>query len=371
MTEMTPEQLAEAKRYGRQDLICDLLDRMVDVLYLGSVVIFFAWTWEGWLEESMSIENYWCRLAAMFLLITGIHILVSFPISMYRGHWLEHKFKLSTQTFRSWLWRYTKRNILTLFFGVAIMEGLFAIIFWTGSWWWLVASAGFFLLSVGLGQLAPILILPLFYSVEKLENEELAERFTELSKGTGLSIEGVYRMSMSDETVKANAMLAGLGRTRRVILGDTLLDDFSREELEVVFAHEVGHHVHRHIRTMILAGLIYSVLGFFLCHQVVSLWTADAQWASDAPIAVLAVLMLSVAIFSQLLEPVQNAISRHFERQSDRYALDRTLNPEAYRSAFTKLAVINKADPNPNWLEVFLFHSHPPISERLSMSENS
>jgi STE24 endopeptidase len=167
-------------------------------------------------------------------------------------------------------------------------------------------------------------------------------------------------------------MLAGLGRTRRVLLGDTLLKGFSPEEIEVIFAHEIGHHVFHHIRKMIAAGIFYSAAGFFLCDRILAAWAAGGQTPLDysqLPVYTLPLIMLILTLFAMLLEPVQNFISRHYERQSDRYAIDRTGNKEAYISAFRKLAKLNKDDPNPHPLEVFLFHSHPPIAERLAMAD--
>jgi STE24 endopeptidase len=250
---------------------------------------------------------------------------------------------------------------------------LYWLIWTTGSWWWLAAAGAFFLVSVLIGQLAPVLILPLFYKIEKLDAPELTNRIAKLAEGTGLSIEGVYRMNLSAETVKANAMLAGLGRTRRVLMGDTLLNGFSPDEIEVIFAHEIGHHVFRHIHKMILAGVLYSVAGFWVCDGILRIVAAKGSCPCDIyanlPVWTLPLLMFVLAVFAQLLEPLQNIVSRNFERQSDRYALQQTGRREAYLSAFRKLAKLNKDDPHPHWLEVFLFHSHPPIGERLAMAE--
>ena len=217
------------------------------------------------------------------------------------------------------------------------------------------------------------MILPLFYKIERLDNPELAERMARLAEGTGLSIQGVYRMGLSAETAKANAMLAGLGRTRRVLMGDTLLDQFTPDEIEVIFAHEIGHHVFRHIRKMIVSGVLFSVLGFWLCDRLLLAWAQrpvrHRSTRTRLPAGTLPLLMLVLTVFSLLLEPLQNAISRRYERQCDRYALERTGLREAYVSAFRKLARLNKDDPDPHPLEVFLFHSHPPISERLAVAE--
>ena len=133
-----------------------------------------------------------------------------------------------------------------------------------------------------LGQLTPVLILPLFYRIEKLDAPELTSRIARLAEGTGLSIEGVYRIDFSAETVKANAMLAGLGHTRRVLLGDTLLRGFVPDEIEVIFAHEIGHHVFHHIHKIILAGLLYSAAGFWMCDWLLMTWVAHhgARWTT-------------------------------------------------------------------------------------------
>ncbi len=368
--EMTPEQLAETKRYGRQQLVCDIVDRAVDLTYLTAVACFLAIPLDRWLAEPVS--SRWIRLAFMFGIVTGLHIVASFPISFFSGHVLEHRYGLSRQSFGRWLSRYLKKNGLTLLIGLLLFEGLYAIIWTTQSWWWLVAAVAFFVVSIVIGQLTPVLIIPLFYKIQRLDDQTLAERFRGISAGTGLTIEGVYRMEMSAETAKANAMLAGLGATRRVILGDTLLDQFNPEEIEVIFAHEVGHHVHRHIHKMIAIGIVYSLAGFYLCDRFVAGWAARHEGELDYanfPVWTLPALMLTIAVFSLFVEPLQNSISRFFERQCDRYALESTKNKNAYRTAFQKLARQNKADPDPHPLEVFLFHSHPPIAERIAMAD--
>lgn len=369
--DMSAEQLAEAKRYGRSQLVCDLADKAVDLVYLGAMAFLFARSLDGWLLSY--IANDWLRLTALFAIVILIHEAISLPLSYFAGHVLEVRHGLSPQSARRWFWRHFKQFGLAAGFGLAMFVGLYAIIWWTGPWWWLVAAAAFFVVSVVLGQLAPVLIMPLFYKIERLDSPELAERMNRLAEGTGLSIDGVYRIALSEETSKANAMLAGLGRTRRVLMGDTLLDGFTPDEIEVIFAHEIGHHVFGHLRKMLLAGVIYSAAGFWLCNELLMRWTAYVAGAPisphDLPVYALPLLMFGLTVFGLFLEPVVNVISRRYERQCDRYALDRTGLRAAYRSAFRKLAKLNKDDPNPNPVAVFLFHSHPPIAERLSMAD--
>ena len=368
---LDPSELAEAKEYNRAEFRCDLLDRGIDLAYLSLASFLLAIPLDHWLL-ARGWEQRTMRLCLMYAIITLLHMVVSFPLSLYSGHLLEHRYQLSRQTFGGWLWRYFKRNLITLLMGTLLTVVLYQIIWRTGPLWWLVAAAAYFGLSILLGQLAPVLLLPLFYKIERCDDAAMQDRFGKLAQGTGLSLEGVYRMSMSDETAKANAMLAGLGATRRVILGDTLLDGFEANEIDVIFAHEVGHHVHRHVTKLIAIGLAYSLAGFFVCDQLIHSWVlqhSDTMSYADLPVYTLPLLTLVTTIFFMLVEPVQNALSRHFERQADTYALERTHDVPAYRSAFKKLARLNKADPDPHPWEVFLFHSHPPIAARLRMAD--
>jgi STE24 endopeptidase len=369
-TEQTPAQREEAKRYGRLSLQLSLVDMVIDVAYLTIAAFWLGPIVDRWLQGFSVIagEHAYLRVAALVAVLFAIHALISFPLSIYSGHSVEHRFGLSKQTLGRWLRKYILRMALSLAFSAVLFTGLYAIIWWVGAYWWLAAAAAFFVVSVILGQLAPVLIVPLFYKVERLDDPALSERMNKLASGTGLTVEGVYRMKLSEETNKANAMLAGLGSTRRVLMGDTLLDNFSSDEIDVIFAHEIGHHVHRHIPKMIATGAAVSLVGFWLCDFFIRWWTGIDN-PSNWPVWTQPLLVWLTTLFMMLLGPAMNAVSRHYERQCDTYALRRTQNPAAYRTAFAKLARLNKADMEPNPIEVLLFHSHPPIAERLGLAD--
>jgi STE24 endopeptidase len=368
--ELSAAEQAEAREYGRISLMLTLADMALDIVYLAIMAFVFARPLDRWLAsfDVLAGEKSILRLLALLVVVVGIHILVSLPLSFYAGYVVEHQFKLSNQSLGRWVWTWFKRNA----FGIVLSGLIFAALYWmiwhTGNYWWLIAAGVFFLFSVILGQLAPVVFLPLFYKIERLNDPALTERMDKLAAGTGLTIEGVYRMGLSADTVKANAMLAGLGRTRRVLMGDTLLEKFSPDEIEVIFAHEIGHHVHRHIPKMIATGVVFSLAGFWLLDRLLVTW-AGVPTAADAPVSSLPLVMFAMSLFGLLLAPLQNVISRHYERQCDRYALTRTGQRDAYRTAFQKLARLNKDDPAPNPVEVFLLHSHPPIAERLAMAD--
>ena len=367
--EMTPGQLAEAKQYNRLDLWCSLADMAIDIVYLGAMAILAAKPLEQWLAGQLG-ETGWMgtetvRLAALYAVVFAMHLALSAPLSFYSGFVLEHRFGLSRQSFISWLRDFLLHNTMGFVFNLLMFCGLFWVVWTSGAYWWLLAAAGWFIIAVLMGQLAPVVIMPLFYTIKRLEDSSLVERLTRLTQGTGLTLEGVYRIVLSNKTVKANAMLAGLGRTRRVMLGDTLLDSFTPEEVEVVFAHEIGHHVHHHIRKMILSGVAYALVGFYVCDRVLASWIPTYD-PTVLPVYALPMLMFCLLLFMRLTEPIQNAMSRHNEREADLYAIGSTGQRGAFISAFHKLARINKADPHPHPLEVFLFHSHPPITERIA-----
>ncbi|MFW6125274.1 MAG: M48 family metallopeptidase [Pirellulales bacterium] len=370
--EMTPEERAEARRYRQVGLACEVADKLLDVAYLAVMALLLARPLDACLRGAAWLsDNETLRLIVLYLIVFALHVVVSFPLSFYSGHVVEHRFGLSTQSFARWLGRYAKRMGIAMVFALAMFVGLFWVIWLSGPWWWLAAAAVFFVVSVLMGQLFPVFILPLFYKIQPLEDPQLSERIEAIAEPAGLAIEGTYRMDLSVETVKANAMLAGLGRTRRVLLGDTLLENFSPKEILVVFAHEVGHHAHRHLPKMLLAGLLVSVVGLWLCDRTLAAWlvaTAGSFQYGQLPVFALPMIMLVLTLFGLVFEPLQNTMSRHFERQADRYAVERTGMPEAFRSAFRKLARLNKDDPDPPRLEVWLWHSHPPIAERVAMA---
>lgn len=377
---LTPEQLAEAQRYGKLNLICGLTGQIVDVAFL-MVLAFVLGGQDGWLMRQVPAAGKpeTLRLAMLGLLVMVLNMVVNFPFSFYGNYILEHQFKLSRLSLSGWIWREALRTVLNLVLGLSLLVGLYWLIWTVGGWWWLASAAATFLIGVVGVQLAPVLIMPMFHKIVRLDDPELMRRMVRLAEGTGLAIEGVYRMNLSVETVKANAMLAGLGRTRRVILGDTLLSNFSPDEIEVVMAHEVGHHVHRHLIKLIIIGAFFSAGAFWACDALMSVWIrfteptlmtpSGAIDYAHFPIHTLPMIMLIVTVLSTLLGPLPAAISRHFERQCDRYALMRTGMNGAFITAFRKLARLNKDDPAPNPVAVMLFHSHPPISERLAMAE--
>jgi len=357
------------KRYQRLKLMAEIGGTVAGLAWLVLFALAVGPPFGEWLNEVLPERPYlqlWIVALALGLTLE----IVAVPLDYWSGFIVEHQYQLSNQTFGGWIWKRLKGWLVGGILGWLLLTGLYAVVWSTGQWWWLWATAGWLLVTLVLGQLLPVLILPIFYKVTRLDDAGLLARLRSLTEGTGLTVEGVYRLHLSAETKKANAALAGLGRTRRVLLGDTVLEKFTPEEIDVVFAHEVGHHVHKHLPKTIAVRVVLTLAGFALV-DVLLRWAAPivGYRAWDDP-AALPLFLTVLSVFGLALMPAQNALSRLFERQCDQYALDRTRNPEAYRSAFIKLARMNKADPDPHAWVVWLFYDHPAIRSRLAIVDS-
>jgi STE24 endopeptidase len=364
---------AEAKQYQRRKLVISLYELALTIILILIMALLVGPSLDRAARDLVGM-NPWARLAILAVIYGVIFEIVTLPFDFWSGFILEHRYRLSNQTLSAWMWKKVKGYLLGGPLGLLLIYGLYTMIWFTGSWWWLCAAAGWLVVTLVLGQLLPVLILPLFYKVSPLDNPDLLARLSRLAAGTGLKIEGIYRLHLSAETQKANACLAGLGATRRILLGDTLLDQFSPEEIEVVFAHEVGHHVHRHLAKIIAVSVVLAGVSFWLVDRVLHAAALALNYPNFplppyADPAALPLMMCVLFLFGLIVMPLQNALSRRFERQCDRYALVRTSEVSAYRRAFEKLARINKEDMDPNPLVVWLFDNHPPIRERLALAD--
>ena len=358
----------DVKRYQRQKLLA-MIGGTILSLVLISLLAFLILPSIGPLIKESVGPNAWLQLFASAALTVFCLEVGTLPIDFWSSYVVEHQHGLSNQTLGGWIGKRVKGWLVGAVLGMLLLSGLYAILWAAGDAWWIWATVGWLAATLILGRILPIVILPIFYKVVPLENDDLLSRFRKLSEGTTLAVEGVYRLDLSAETKKANAALAGLGRSRRVLLGDTLLADFSPEEIEVVFAHELGHHVHGHLVKSIVLNVFTSILAFWLIDVAMRRVAPAFGFDGVGDPTALPLLLWVLALFGLALSPLQNAISRKHEFESDAYALQRTQNRDAFRSAFEKLARMNKSDPNPHPLVEWLFYDHPAIGRRLAASD--
>jgi STE24 endopeptidase len=252
---------------------------------------------------------------------------------------------------------------------VVLAVGATSVVFftlrhWPDHWWW-ISAALCAVAMIGLAQLAPVVLLPIFYKFKPLDRPALADRLLTLATRAKTDIVGVFEWVLSDHTRKANAALAGMGKTRRILLSDTLLADFSEDEIEVILAHELAHHVHRDLWRGIAMQAAGLVGGFFVTDIIVRASAERLALRGLADPAALPMLLLIAGAWSFLLMPFGNALSRAQERAADRYALTATHNVEAFVTAMKRLSQQNLAEEYPSPVVRWLFYSHPPIRERI------
>ena len=363
-----PTDSPEARGYNRTRRWLGIADFAVGFVFL---VVLLLTGWSGWLRDlayRLGAQNY--SLSVFMYLVLLLVISKALGIGLdYYGFRLERRFKLSTQRFRSWVWDEVKGFLVGLVMGAVVVELLYFTIRQWPQHWWLLAWALFMGLFIVLAQLAPIVLFPIFYKFEPLENEDLRRRLVVLSERAGTRVRGVYRWKLSEKSKKANAALTGLGATRRIILADTLLDNYSPEEIEAVLAHELGHHVHRHILKSIFVQAAITLFGFWAANWALHYAVDQHMFEELSDFANLPLLALVSVVLSFLLMPALNAYSRFNERQADRYAFESIASVEPFISSMNKLAEQNLAERTPSkWVEWF-FHSHPAISRRLAAAE--
>jgi STE24 endopeptidase len=291
------------------------------------------------------------------------------PFSLYRGFLLERRYGLSTETLGHWLKDHAKAVLIgVLFAELGAVFVYFALRGWPASWW-AIAGAGYSSVAIALVNLAPVVLLPLFFTFKPLEKATLRDRLTALASKAGTRIMGVYEWTLSDRTKKANAALTGMGNTRRILLSDTLLAEYSDDEIEVILAHELAHHVHRDIWTSVVFDVALTFAGFFAAHLALQRAVPFFGLQGIADPAGVPILLLTAGVIGLCVKPLLNAVSRSHERRADSYALTMTENPSAFITAMKRLGQQNLAEDSPSKLVQAFFYTHPPIKERLRAAQ--
>lgn len=339
-----------------------------------SFILLFLFVMLGYslrLEEFIRFHtqnNYLVFIIYVFAI--GIFSSILFaPVNFYTGFYLEHKYNLSNQTFKKYVLENLKSMMVGLIIGVPILLLFFFVLNQFEDLWWLVFASAMFLISVVLSQIFPILIMPIFYKITPLNDDELKARITKLAKGAGITVQNVFSFNMSKNTKKANAAFTGLGKTKRIILGDTLLNDYTKDEIETVIAHELGHYKYKHIQKNILFGTAASFLTFFLISLLYKLSISWFDFNSILQIAALPVLSLWAMLIGLVQTPIGNILSRKYEYEADRYAVESTLKPQSFISTLNKLTDQNLGDRKPHPFVEWFFYSHPSVKNRINALE--
>ena len=319
------------------------------------------------LRRILPFPQPWASALYFVILVVGLGIILM-PLSYYAGFNLPHRYGLSHEALKGWLADRAKAGAISLVLGLVVVIVVYGLLDYLPATWWLWTGILLLLLSLLLTRLTPTLLISLFFKLEPLGNEELKKKLTDLAERARTRVCGVFTMNLSSKSTTANAMLAGLGKTRRIILSDTLLQSYSPDEIEVVLAHELGHHVHRDIPKMIALQSVIALLGFYLSDVVLKASIAPLGFSGAADAAGLPLLFLFLAVFNLVLSLLTNAYSRSVEKQADIAALELSAKPGAFISAMSKLADQNLTEYQPSrWVEL-LFYDHPPYNKRVNLA---
>ncbi|HSS97314.1 MAG TPA: M48 family metallopeptidase [Terriglobales bacterium] len=359
----------EAQRYNRIKRWLGIADFVVG---FGLLIVLLLTGWTNNLRDTaldIGRQYYTVALIAYVVMLMLLTKVIGIGLEYY-GYRVERNYHLSNQKLPGWLWDQVKGFLVSVILAAIVAVVLYSILRASAERWWLISWVVFLGLFVLMAQIAPVVLFPIFYKFEPLQNEDLKARLVRLSERAGTRVRGVYKWKLSEKSNKANAALTGLGATRRIILADTLLDNYSPEEIEAVLAHELGHHVHRHILKSIGVQAVVTLIGFWAANLVLHI--AVDRWhmfETLSDFANMPLLILVATVLSLLLMPALNAYSRFNERQADRYAFRSISTVTPFISSMNKLASQNLAERTPSKLVEWLFHSHPSISRRVQAAE--
>jgi STE24 endopeptidase len=325
----------------------------------------------GWSSHIRDIAAGWTSKPSVVILVYSVAIgflftAIQLPLDFLSGYLLEHRFGLSRQTLGGWAWDQLKSLLIGSIFGLTAVEAIYAILRSSPERWWIYCSLLFVAVFVVLTNLVPVLILPLFFKFTPVENEDLRRRVERLSRRVGTQVRGIFEWSLGEKTRKANAAVVGWGNTRRIIVSDTLLENFTGEEIEVIMAHELCHHVKAHIWLGMLVQAVLTFVSFYVVNAALHRFGARFNGISD--IANFPLLALTAGAVSLCMLPLVNGFSRQLERAADLFAIDVTGDSLAFVSSMEKLADLNLANKSPNRIMEFIFYSHPSIENRIKLA---
>jgi STE24 endopeptidase len=369
------ERQAQARAYARQRRVLMLVNLGISAVVI-AVLLFSGLS--IWLRDALAPLASWqpiagwepLRIAAYFIVLMVAVTIIDTPLSYYSGYILPHRYGLSTQALGSWLLDLVKGLAISLPLELAAVLFVYWLLAVAPLSWWLWTGLAVLVFTSLLANLAPILFLPLFYKLTPLPDGDVKRRALELAARAHTKVRGIYSMNMSSKTTEGNAAVMGLGNTRRIVIGDTLLQQYTPDEIEVVLAHELGHQVHADIPKLIVFQTLTTLGGLYLVnvalHAVVGNVTLYHSLADPATMPLVGAVL---GIFGLIILPLTNGFSRWVEHQADVYALDSTGKTDAFISAMTRLANQNLSELDPNPIVEFLLYSHPALGKRVAFAK--
>jgi len=341
----------------------------LDVFFL----YLFQWSGLSWRLQvwAASFSSSFWLMNAVYLICFGmVFYCIHLPLNYFLGYVWEHRFNLSNQTCAAWLGDNLKKTLLSAVIVLVLIELIYLFLRGYPKIWWIGAGGVWFFMSVFLARMMPNVIIPLFFKYSRIENEELRRKIFELFQRCHIDLEDVYAIDLSRKSKKANALICGFGKNRRVILTDTLIENFSISEIEAVIAHELGHYKNKDILKSIIINTAVIFLSFFLIDKVLKIVLLQMGNLMIYDIAAFPVFALSMTLLSLLMTPLIHAYGRRIEVKADRFSLEMTNKPEIFISMMDKLGKMNLAEYEPSRFNEIMFYDHPPIAKRIKFAQS-
>ncbi len=358
---LDPERQRQAREYARIGRYLSF----AEMIAIGILLVLLVFG--GFSERLTGYFNLPLIPAAIlyFLILVTAYRIITAPISYYHGHILPRRYGLSKQSLSDWLGDLAKAGVLMLILGTGIIAAIYWFIDISPQNWWLLVWALLLFISLILSILLPVILVPLFYKTKPLEEGPLKEGFRQLAKKADAGIKDIYTLDFSSKGTVANAAIMGLGKTKRIALSDTLLQNYSTGEIEVIIAHELGHHKNQDFIKIFLLQSALLFVYLWITYIITAAAVEPLGFGSMSNIAALPLLVLVFPAVNMIFTPFTNTCIRRFEKAADGYALWLTENPQAFVSMMAKLTDQNLAEAEPSrWVEL-LFHDHPSYNNRL------
>ena len=347
-------------------------------LYLAGVVVGLAAPLLPYLTGAW--ETAWFALAAaplalpvrVLVFLLGVHLvlaLVMLPLGYYGGYVLPRAFGLGRQSRRAWLVDWLKATLLSSVLGAVVASVFVWTVVGAGSNWWWVFGAFATLAGLVLVFATPYVLVPLFFKMRPLADAVAVERIHALVNRAGTPVRDVCSLDFSRRTAEANAAVIGLGRSRRVVIADTLLAEFPPGEVDAVVAHELGHHVHSDVQRLLLGNAVLIWVGLFAASRLSAAALPLLSLPSLAYVPGYPMLLFVVELFFLVVSPLLNWWSRHLESGADRFALRLTGNPAAFAAAMRRIGSQNLIELRPPTWATVLLATHPPLYRRIRLAQ--
>jgi STE24 endopeptidase len=357
-----------AKKYHKDHLKLNIISYIISAVFLFALLYFnISKNFVSFLNTFLGPRFF--IILIYFIGLYTIYSIISLPFAYIEGYKIEHKYGFSTQNFKAWFNDWLKSFFVSFVLGVLIFEVIYHITNISPNLWWLWLSVIMIIFSVILANLFPVLILPLFYKTSPIEDEDLKKRIEEICGRIKINLQGIFSINLSSKSTKANAAVIGLGNTKKILIGDTLIADYTEDEIMSVLTHEITHYKEHHIWWLILWQSLVTVVLFYILYRIHPFFYELAEFEKISEVAAFPIFAIIFAILSFVTQPLTSSISRFYERKADKGALNLTKDSKSFISLMAKFCNKQLLIAYPNSFIEWYKYSHPSPGNRIKFAE--